>query len=88
MLGDRPVSRLTTIIITVTVSIIVTLGFAVEHYRDNATIYMKQRDEKTHALNMANDTITDMLQRQRDVAVLDAKYTKELNDAKAENAVL
>lgn len=49
---------------------------------------MKQRDEKTHALNMANDTITYMLQRQRDVAVLDAKYTKELNDAKAENAVL
>lgn len=71
-----------------TVSIIVTLGFVVDHYRDNATIYMKQRDEKTHALNMANDTITDMLQRQRDVAVLDAKYTKELNDAKAENAVL
>ncbi|HCO6669533.1 TPA: lysis protein, partial [Escherichia coli] len=30
----------------------------------------------------------DMQQRQRDVAALDAKYTKELADAKAENDVL
>ena len=29
--------------------------------------------------------ITDMQMRQRDVAALDAKYTKELADAKAEN---
>ncbi|ELK9374498.1 lysis protein, partial [Salmonella enterica] len=32
--------------------------------------------------------ITDMQTRQRDVAVLDAKYTKELADAKAENDAL
>ena len=32
--------------------------------------------------------ITDMQMRQRDVAALDAKYTKELADAKAENDVL
>ncbi|ENA8274890.1 lysis protein, partial [Salmonella enterica] len=36
----------------------------------------------------ANATITDMQTRQRDVAVLDAKYTKELADAKAENDAL
>ena len=31
---------------------------------------------------LANDTIADMQTRQRDVAALDAKYTKELSDAK------
>ena len=35
----------------------------------------------------ANAAITDMM-RQRDVAALDAKYTKELADAKAENDAL
>ena len=32
---------------------------------------------------LANAAITDMQMRQRDVAALDAKYTKELADAKA-----
>ncbi|HDS3404957.1 TPA: lysis protein [Citrobacter freundii] len=76
-------SRLTAIIIAVVVCIIVSLGWAVNHYRDNATEYKKQRDEKTKALNLANATITDMVTRQRDVAALDAKYTGELQDAKA-----
>lgn len=75
-------SRLTAIIIAVVVCIIVSLGWAVNHYRDNATEYKRQRDEKTQALNLANATITDMVTRQRDVAALDAKYTKELADAK------
>ena len=35
-------------------------------------------------LKLANAAITDMQMRQRDVAALDAKYTKELADAKAE----
>ncbi|EGD5409998.1 lysis protein [Salmonella enterica] len=81
-------SRLTAIIIAVVVCIIVSLGWAVNHYRNNATEYKKQRDEKTQALNLANATITDMVTRQRDVAALDAKYTKELADAKAENDAL
>ena len=81
-------SRLAAIIIAVVVCIIVSLGWAVNHYRDNATEYKKQRDEKTQALNLANATITDMIARQRDVAALDAKYTKELADAKAENDAL
>ncbi|EIX1192078.1 lysis protein [Salmonella enterica] len=75
-------SRLTAIIIAVVFCIIVSLGWAVNHYRDNATEYKKQRDEKTQALNMANATITDMTTRQRDVAALDAKYTQDLADAK------
>ena len=81
-------SRVTAIIIVVVVCIIVSLGWAVNHYRDNATEYKKQRDEKAQALNLANATITDMTTRQRDVAALDAKYTKDLADAKAENDAL
>jgi len=60
------------------------LAFLVNRYRDNAIEYKKQRDEKTHALSLANATINDMQVRQRDVAALDAKYTKELADANAE----
>ncbi|HBM8406695.1 TPA: lysis protein [Citrobacter freundii] len=81
-------SRLIAIIIAVVVCIIVSLGWAVSHYRENATEYKKQRDEKTQALNLANATITDMTTRQRDVAALDGKYTQELADAKAENDAL
>lgn len=75
-------SRLTAIIIAVVVCIIVSLGWAVNHYRDNAIAYKDQRDKATEKLSLANDTIKDMQTRQRDVAALDAKYTKELADAK------
>ncbi|EDS5921915.1 lysis protein, partial [Salmonella enterica subsp. enterica] len=54
----------------------------------NAVKYKEQRDTVTHKLALANATITDMTKRQRDVAALDAKYTKELADAKAENDAL
>jgi len=70
------------------VAIVIFMVLAINHYRDNATEYKKQRDEKSQALNLANATITDMQTRQRDVAALDAKYTKELADAKAENDAL
>ena len=70
------------------VAIVIFMVLAINHYRDNATEYKKQRDEKTQALNLANATITDMTTRQRDVAALDAKYTQELADAKAENDAL
>ncbi|MBA8562175.1 lysis protein [Citrobacter freundii] len=75
-------SRVTAAIWAVIICLIVSLGWAVNHYRDNATEYKKQRDEKTQALNLANATITDMTTRQRDVAALDAKYTQDLADAK------
>lgn len=76
-------SKLTAIIIAVVAGIIVSLGWAVDHYRYNATEYKKQRDEKNQSLNLANATIKDMQVRQRDAAALDAKYTGELADAKA-----
>ena len=56
---------------------------AVNHYRDNAITYKAQRDKNARELKLANAAITDMQMRQRDVAALDAKYTKELADAKA-----
>ena len=64
------------------------LWLATDHYRDNAITYKAQRDKKARELELANATITDMQVRQRDVAALDAKYTKELADAKAENDAL
>ena len=45
-------------------------------------------DKNARELKLANAAITDMQMRQRDVAALDAKYTKELADAKAENDAL
>lgn len=42
----------------------------------------KRADDAEQSLSLANATITDMQKRQRDVAALDAKYTKELSDAK------
>ncbi|MBB8181929.1 lysis protein, partial [Escherichia coli] len=70
------------------ICIIVCLSWAVNHYRDNAIAYKEQRDNKASELEKANATITDMQQRQRDADALDAKYTKELADAKAENDAL
>ena len=62
---------------------------AVNYYRDNAITYKAQRDKNAgRELKLANAAITDMQMRQRDVAALDAKYTKELADAKAENDAL
>ena len=48
----------------------------------------KPADKNARELKLANAAITDMQMRQRDVAALDAKYTKELADAKAENDAL
>ena len=81
-------SRLTAIIIMIVICIIVSLGWAVNHYRDNAIDYKKQRDTAVSEAALAKATITDMQTRQRDVASLDAKYTQELADAKAQNDAL
>ncbi|EFB9789924.1 TPA: lysis protein [Escherichia coli] len=64
------------------------LWLATDHYRDNAITYKVQRDKKARELELANATITDMQVRQRDVAALDAKYSRELADARAENETL
>ena len=75
------------IISALVICIIVCLSWAVNHYRDNAITYKAQRDKNARELKLANAAITDMQMRQRDVAALDAKYTKELADV-AENDVL
>ncbi|EEC0965212.1 lysis protein [Salmonella enterica subsp. enterica] len=67
---------------------LIVAGRLANHYRNNAITYKDQRDTATHKLTLANGTITDMQTRQRDVAALDARYTKELADAKAENDAL
>ncbi|EGC8607323.1 lysis protein [Salmonella enterica] len=64
------------------------LAWTTDHYHGNAVKYKSQRDTATHKLTLANATITDMTKRQRDVAALDAKYTKELADAQTRNTDL
>ena len=48
----------------------------------------KRADDAEQRLSLANATIKDMQTRQRDVAALDAKYTGDLEDAKATIAQL
>lgn len=75
-------SRLTAIICVVVICLLVSMVWAINYYRDNAITYKDQRDKATEKLVLSNATIKDMQTRQRDVAALDAKYTKELDDAK------
>ncbi len=81
-------SRVAAIIYALVICIIVCLSWAVNHYRDNAIAYKEQRDKKVSEMKQAIATIADMQQRQRDVAALDAKYSRELANAKAENETL
>lgn len=81
-------SRAAEIACAVVIVALPTMGWLVNHYYDNATKFKEQRDKATEKLSLANATITDMQTRQSDVAALDAKYTKELADAKAENDAL
>ena len=79
-------SRVLPIISALVICIIVCLSWAVNHYRDNAITYKAQRDKNARELGWRTQQY-GMQMRQRDVAALDAKYTKELADAKAENAL-
>ncbi|ASO25158.1 lysis protein [Salmonella enterica subsp. enterica serovar Lubbock] len=81
-------NRITTGVIVSLLIVAAALAWTTDHYHGNAVKYKDQRDTVTHKLALANATITDMQTRQRDVAALDAKYTKELADAKAENDAL
>ncbi|WP_307744456.1 lysis protein [uncultured Pantoea sp.] len=73
---------LTALILLVLLLLATSVAFAL-YYRGNAIDYKSQRDTATGNLKLAKDTIADMQTRQRDVAALDEKYTKELADAKA-----
>ena len=70
-------SRVTAIISALVICIIVCLSWAVIITGfGNAITYKAQRDKNARELKLANAAITDMQMRQRDVAALDAKYTK------------
>lgn len=81
-------NRITTGVIVSLLIVIAALAWATDHYHGNAVKYKEQRDTVTHKLALANATITDMTKRQRDVAALDEKYTKELADAQTRNTDL
>lgn len=61
--------------------LICALAIAASHYKGKAEQEKQRADGAEHSLKLANTTIIDMQTRQRDVAELDAKYTKELADA-------
>ncbi|EJT5229245.1 lysis protein [Escherichia coli] len=69
---NRIISAFTVILLVVCGA----LSLGLNHYRDNAIAYKELRDKAT-------SIIDDMQKRQRDVAELDARYTKELADANA-----
>ncbi|HAZ8128031.1 lysis protein, partial [Escherichia coli] len=52
-------SRVTAIISALIICIIVSLSWAVNHYRDNAIAYKVQRDKNARELKLANAAITD-----------------------------
>ncbi|ELV8871227.1 lysis protein [Salmonella enterica] len=81
-------NRVTTGVIISLLIVAAALAWATDHYHGNAVKYKEQRDTATHSLNLANETIRDMTLRQRQNAALDAKYTQELADAKAESEKL
>ncbi|XES82781.1 lysis protein [Franconibacter pulveris] len=62
-------------------AVLVVLGSLAFWYHREAADEKQRADAAEHNLKLANDTISDMQARQRDVAALDAKYTKELADA-------
>ncbi|EOT1200344.1 lysis protein [Cronobacter dublinensis] len=53
------------------------------HYRSKLIKTQASLTEVNRELKLAKDDLDDMSRRQRDVAVLDAKYTQELADAQS-----
>ena len=64
------------IISALVICIIVCLSWAVNHYRDNAITHKAQRDKNAREPKLANQAITDMQMRQRDVAALGMQNTR------------
>lgn len=76
-------TRVLLIIIAVLVLLLASVGLLASHYRGNAIDYKAQRDTAKGDLKLAKAMIDDLQVRQRDVAALDEKYTKELASAQA-----
>ncbi|MGK0705327.1 lysis protein [Yokenella regensburgei] len=77
-------SRMTACFSAAVLCLILSLCWAVDHYRDNAIRYKEKRDDTVQALKLANVTITDMQKRQREVSALDNTHTEALNEAESE----
>ena len=58
-------------------------GLLATHYYDKATEWRAAAHQAQQLANQQEATISEMQRRQREVAALDAKYTKELADAQA-----
>ncbi|KAF1368738.1 lysis protein [Yokenella regensburgei] len=81
-------SRLTACVSAAVLCLIISLGWAVDHYRDSAVRYKEKRDDTVQALKRANDAISGMQKRQREVSALDKTHTEALNAAESENETL
>jgi len=68
--------------------LVASLLWGVQHYRNKYISEQARADAAQSLASNRQSTINDMTVQQRDVAALDAKYTKELADAKAQNDAL
>ncbi|EBZ2260476.1 lysis protein [Salmonella enterica subsp. enterica serovar Enteritidis] len=81
-------NRATLAFIVFMVAAVAVLGFTADHWHSRFTRAEKARKEAVALADTRQKTIDDMKERQRQNADLDAKYTKELADAKAESEKL
>ena len=81
-------SRVTAIVSALVICIIVCLSWAINRTIDNAITYKANATKYPENWKLANAALLTCRCVRRDVAALDAKYTKELADAKAENDAL
>ena len=90
MLGVGPMkdTKITLVLVAVFLLLLIGLGGAAVYYHDQYREADKRADKATTLAKQRQETINDMQVRQRDVAALDAKYTGELANAKAENDAL
>ncbi|MGC8342261.1 lysis protein [Pantoea ananatis] len=77
------ISKTAIALIVLLVIALLTASGTAFYYHGNAIDFKSQRDKASEELKLASATINDMQARQRYVAALDEKYTKELADAKA-----
>ncbi|ENL6421595.1 lysis protein [Salmonella enterica] len=81
-------NRATLAFIVFMLAAVAVLGFTADHWHSRFTGAEKARKEAVALADARQQTIDDMTQRQRQNAALDAKYTQELADAKAESEKL
>ncbi|ASD86826.1 lysis protein [Salmonella enterica] len=81
-------NRATFAFIVFMVAAVAVLGFTADRWHSRFTRAEKARKEAVALADTRQQTIDDMKERQSQNAALDAKYTKELADAKAESEAL